>query len=200
MSTPAPRPPRRIAVTGGPGGGKTSVLGELARTHADRVVIVPEVATVMFAHVFPQVLDGAERCAVQRAIFHVQREVEGVYAARLRPGQVLLCDRGTPDGAGYWPGGQDAFFAAMQSRCEDEFARYDAVLFLETAAAGGLSIASGNATRVEDLATAVEIDRRLLQVWSRHPRLHRVAHRQDFATKIAEARAVLHGWLGAESA
>ncbi len=76
-----------------------------------------------------------------------------------------------------------------------ELARYDAVLFLETAAAGGLSIAGGNAVRREDHAAAIAIDRRLEALWSRHPRFHRVGVERDFATKIARGRAALQQWL-----
>jgi predicted ATPase len=186
---------RRIAVTGGPGAGKTSVWRELARSEPARVVPVPEVATMLLRSFFPAVQSEAERRALQRAIFAVQQNLEAFHEARLHAGQVLLCDRGTPDGAGYWPEGEGAFFEAMETRVEVELARYDAVLFLETAAAGGLSIAGGNAVRGEDQAAAIAVDRRLQALWSRHPRFHHVAVERDFATKIARGRAVLQRWL-----
>jgi predicted ATPase len=94
---------RRIAVTGGPGAGKTTLWRALAAQHPKELVAVPEVATLMFQHVFPQVRDATERKAVQRAIFAVQKELEAFYEQRMQPGQLLLCDRGTPDGGGYWP-------------------------------------------------------------------------------------------------
>src|SRR5689334_2160867 len=81
--------PKRIAVTGGPGGGKTTVWRELARTHAGAILAVPEVATLMFQHVFPAVADARERDAVQRSIYHVQRNLEAFYEGRLRAGQAL---------------------------------------------------------------------------------------------------------------
>jgi predicted ATPase len=183
----------RIAVTGGPGGGKTSVWRLLAAAHAERVLAVPEVATALFRHVFPAVESEAERCAVQRAIFQVQDQLEAFYAARRRAGQVLLCDRGTPDGGGYWPAGHEAFFAAMDTSWDEQLARYDAVLFLETAAAGGHAIDAGNDTRRESLEAAVEIDRRLRAVWTRHPRFVHVAQEPDFAVKLARAQAALQG-------
>ncbi len=186
---------RRIVVTGGPGGGKTTLWRELASTHAPYMVAVPEVATLMFRHVFPQVQSEAERQAVQRAIFEVQRSIEQVHAGRLQPGQILLCDRGTPDGGGYWPQGHQAFFEAMKTEWQAELARYEAVLFLETAAARGLSIATGNAIRTEDLETAVAIDKRLFNVWSTHPRFVHVCCDQDFAQKIVRARAAFDAYL-----
>jgi predicted ATPase len=185
----------RIAVTGGPGGGKTSVWRLLAAAHPLRVLAVPEVATALFRHVFPQVQCEGERCAVQRAIFQVQEQLEAFFAARCADGQVLLCDRGTPDGGGYWPDGHEAFFAAMDARWEEQLARYDAVLFLETAAVGGYAIDEGNETRSETLSAAVEIDRRLHAVWAPHPRFLHVAHEPDFAVKLARAEAALQALL-----
>ena len=187
--------PKRIAVTGGPGGGKTTVWRALSAAHCDRVLAVPEVATLMFRHVFPQVENEAERCAVQRAIFKVQNELEAFYAARALPGQTLLCDRGSCDGGGYWPEGHTAFFAAMGSSWEQELARYDAVLFLETAAVGGYSIREGNETRTETLAEAVHVDTRLRQVWEQHPRFVHIAHERDFAQKLTRAEAALSALL-----
>jgi predicted ATPase len=176
---------RRIAITGGPGAGKTTLWRTLVTAYPERVVAVPEVATLMFQHVFPNVQNERERSAVQRAIFAVQHNLERFYEARLAPGQLLLCDRGTPDGGGYWPHGHEAFFEAMSTVWQDELGRYEAVLFLETAAAQGLSIAEGNATRVEDREAACAIDRRLRDVWSMHAKFAFIPCQQDFAAKIA---------------
>jgi len=186
---------RRIAVSGGPGAGKTSLWRGLADSHAAHLLPVPEVATLMFRHVFPPVASEQERRALQRAIFHVQRELESVYAARLGDGQILLCDRGTVDGGGYWPSGHLAFFDEMATAWEEELLRYDAVLFLETAAAGGLAIDRGNSVRTEDLATAVAIDRRLRDVWSSHPNFLYVPHALHFDDKLAHGAATFERWL-----
>jgi predicted ATPase len=185
----------RIVVTGGPGAGKTSVWRELASTHGSRVVPVPEVATLMFQHVFPQVTNLTERRAVQRAIFEVQRNLEAVHETRRSSDQALLCDRGVPDGAGYWPEGPGAFFGAMSADWQSEILRYDAVLFLETAAAGGYSISAGNETRTETLEAAVNVDAQLRAVWSQHPNCVFVPHEREFATKIARGSAILRAWL-----
>lgn len=185
----------RIVVTGGPGAGKTSIWRELATTHASHLVAVPEVATLLFQHVFPSVQNTTERCAVQRAIFEVQRHLETVYETRRASEQVLLCDRGVPDGAGYWPEGPAAFFTAMSSDWKSEIMRYDAVLFLETAAAGGLAIDAGNATRTESLEAAVNVDAQLRAVWAQHPNCVFIAHEIDFAVKVARGSAVLRAWL-----
>ena len=187
---------RRIAVTGGPGAGKTTLWRTISDAYAGRIVAVPEVATLLLSHVFPQPQNEHERHALQRSIVAVQHQLEALHESRTGAGQVLLCDRGSPDGAGYWPAGPDAFFTAMNAQWETELARYDAVVFLETAAAGGLSIAFGNATRMEDHPAAVAIDRSIHAVWSRHPRFHHIAHELEFNVKLERGRSALEALLG----
>jgi len=185
----------RIAVSGGPGAGKTTLWRNVAHAHGARVLAVPEVATLMFSHVFPGVQNESERRAVQRAIFAVQHNLEQVYEHRLGAGQVLWCDRGVPDGGGYWPEGPGHFFETMQTEWRAELARYSAVLFMESAAVGGMSISHGNDTRKEDLQTAVNVDRRLHQVWSAHPRFHLVPAEPDFGAKLTKAQALVEQLL-----
>ena len=56
---------RRIAVTGGPGAGKTTLWRTIIAAHGDRIVAVPEVATLMLTHVFPPPQNEPERHALQ---------------------------------------------------------------------------------------------------------------------------------------
>ncbi|MET0391213.1 MAG: AAA family ATPase, partial [Polyangiales bacterium] len=143
---------RRIAVSGGPGAGKTTLWRSLAAAHPALLLPVPEVATLLLSHVFPAVQNESERGAVQRAIFAVQHNLEQVYESRASGNQVLLCDRGSPDGAGYWPAGPDHFFGSMQTAWQVEVSRYDAVVFMESGAGGGVWIAGGKVVRTQNIA------------------------------------------------
>ena len=182
----------RIVLTGGPGGGKTTAADLFRREIGERVIIVPEAATLVFSGGFPRAREPHAVHAAQRAIYHVQRNLEDVQAA-LYPDRVLLCDRGTVDGAAYWPGTPSGFFTEMRSSLKSEFARYDAVIFFESAAVGGMAIEGGNPTRIEDLEQAVALDRKLRALWSRHPRFHLVPHNPSFFKKISFGLAVLEG-------
>ena len=187
----------RIVVTGGPGGGKTTVADLLHRERPDQVVIVPEAATILFEGGFPRVDDPAAERSAQEAIFEVQSKLEDVKRG-LYPDRTLLCDRGTVDGAAYWPeesGGPDGFFAALGTTLHEQLARYDVVVFFETAAAGGRQIDIGNPHRIESPEQAVALDRRLQAVWSQHPNYHFVPNRASFLAKMHEALELLLGVL-----
>jgi predicted ATPase len=181
---------RRIVLTGGPGGGKTTAADLLRRELGGRVVIVPESATILFAGGFPRPRHPDANRAAQSAIFHVQRNLEDVQST-LYPERVLLCDRGTVDGAAYWDDGAESFFSTLGTTLDAELSRYDAVVFFETAAVAGLSIEGGNPIRCESLAEAVALDGRLRALWSRHPRFMLVPHNGSFLAKIVGALAVL---------
>jgi len=182
----------RVVVTGGPGAGKTTAADLFRRELGERVVIVPEAATMLFSGGFPR--DGIPEVqrAAQTAIFHVQRNLEEIQSATY-PSRVLLCDRGTVDGAAYWPDDPDDFFARVGTTLEAELARYDEVIFFETAAVGGLAIEGGNPTRIENVDEAVMLHRALLALWSRHPRFTFVPHDPSFLRKITAGLAVLGG-------
>lgn len=130
--------------------------------------------------------------AAQRAIYAVQRNLEDVQAA-LFPDRVLLCDRGTVDGAAYWPGEPHHFFDEIGSTLERELARYDAVIFFESAAVGGMGIEGGNPIRNESQELAVKLDHKLRALWSKHPRFMLVPHNPSFFKKISFGLAVLDG-------
>lgn len=180
----------RIVLTGGPGGGKTTAADLFRREIGERVVIVPEAATLVFSGGFPRCTEPPGVFAAQRAIFHVQRNLEDVQSA-LYPERILLCDRGTVDGAAYWPGPEDAFFTALGTTLERELARYDGVIFFESAAVGGIGIEGGNPMRQESLEQAAALDAQLRQLWAHHPRFIVVRHDPSFLKKISFGLAEL---------
>jgi len=114
-SGPSPEMPNgrcRIVLTGGPGGGKTTAADLFRREIGERVVVVPESATVLYAGGFPRPTDNLARRATQRAIFHVQRNLEEIFEIT-EPDVPHVLDRGSLDGAAYWPGGLERFLGAM---------------------------------------------------------------------------------------
>lgn len=181
----------RIVLTGGPGGGKTTAADLFRREIGSRVVIVPETATMLFSGGFPRVGEPNARAATQQAIFHAQVALEDIQGA-LYPGRVLLCDRGTIDGAAFWPEeAPQGFFDTLNTTLEEQFERYDAVIFFESAAVGDISIEGGNPIRTETNQEARRLDIRLREVWSGHPRFHFVPHSTSFFAKLQNGLAKL---------
>ncbi|MCM2281786.1 MAG: ATP-binding protein [Bdellovibrionaceae bacterium] len=173
----------RIVLSGGPGGGKTTAADLYRREIGEEVVIVPEAATILYLGGFPRAGEGDVRRATQRAIYSVQLNLEDAQAAHYRS-RILLCDRGTIDGAAYWPGPKEEFFTHLGTTLEAELRRYDAVIFFETAAVGGIAIEGGNPARIESNEQAIKIDRTLRDMWSRHPNFIFVPHNVSFIKKV----------------
>lgn len=189
---PPPRTPGpyRVVLTGGPGGGKSTAADLFRREIGDRVIIVPEAATLLFSGGFPRPNEAAAARSAQCAIYHVQRNLEDVQAAQY-PDRLLLCDRGTVDGGAYWPDGADDFFATVGSSHRDELDRYDAVIFFESAALGGHGFDSENRFRTESQQEAIDLDTRLRELWSPHPHFTLIPHSASFFRKMTIGLAVL---------
>ena len=181
----------RIVLTGGPGGGKTTAADLFRREIGNRVVIVPETATMLFSGGFPRVGAPEARAATQEAIFHAQVALEDIQGA-LYPGRVLLCDRGTIDGAAFWPEeAPHGFFDTLNTTRAEQFDRYDAVIFFESAAVGDISIEGGNPVRTETNQEARRLDMRLREIWAGHPSFYFVPHSTSFFAKLQDGLAKL---------
>lgn len=180
----------RIVLTGGPGGGKTTAADLFRREIGERVVIVPEAATMVFSGGFPRCTEKPGVFSAQHAIFHVQRNLEDVQSS-LYPERILLCDRGTVDGAAYWPDDTEDFFTSLGTTLEQELARYDGVIFFESAAVGGMGIEGGNPVRNESMEQAAALDAKLRRLWEHHPRFVLVRHNPSFFRKISFGLAEL---------
>jgi predicted ATPase len=180
----------RIVITGGPGAGKTVITQRLATDHPDRYIAVPEAATQIYTALNTRwdKLDLEGKHDAQRRMYFLQLDQEQRLAAA-HPNQILLLDRGTLDGAAYWPEGPADFWRNVGSTPEKELARYDAVIMLETCATLGLyDHDASNPVRFEDPPAAIAAQEKLLALWSSHPNLHHVAACAQMEDKI---RAVL---------
>src|SRR5438552_17919930 len=184
---------KRIVLTGGPGAGKTVIAERLAAEQPLRFLAVPEAATQVYTLLQTRwdKLDLAGRHDAQRRMYQLQLEQESRLAAE-HPAKVLLLDRGTIDGAAYWPEGPQAFWTDRATTHADELRRYDAVILLETTAAIGLYDGDeSNFCRFEDPAGAIASGELLRQLWSGHPHLHFVAAYEKLDEKLAAVRAAL---------
>lgn len=178
---------RRVVLTGGPGAGKTAVLELIRLFFCDHVRTLPEAAGIIFGGRFPRNGRVDIHRAAQRAIYFVQRELEST--ADADNAAVVLCDRGTIDGAAYWTGDSDLFTSVGTTR-EIELARYDAVIHLRTPTLPG-GYNRDNPLRIETASEAAAIDARIIEQWNGHPRRFIVQATEDFLSKASEAMSLL---------
>jgi len=178
---------RRVVITGGPGAGKTAVLELIRQYFCKHIKVLPESAGIVFGGGFPRDKSVAVRQAGQRAIFFIQRELENAADAE-RPA-IVLCDRGTIDGAAYWPGPAD-LWSAVGTTLDEQMQRYNAVIHLRTP---GLLVGYNhtNPLRIESAEEAAAIDTRIANAWEKHPRRFVVESSPDFLSKAAKALQLL---------
>jgi predicted ATPase len=186
-----------LCLTGGPGAGKTAVTEILRREFAESLAVVPESASILYGGGFPRAEKNEEQRAIQKAIYQVQLSAEELMTSRLKTRKKvrgLVCDRGTLDGAAYWPGPRAAFLKGVGSTLEAEFARYDTVIHLESASANH-GYDDKNPLRTESARQAAEIDLRIRAAWKGHPRVLFVSARESFLEKTDEILSLIRGAL-----
>ena len=185
-----------IVLTGGPGGGKTTLIEELGRDPAwqGRFLALPEAIFVA-----GRVGISMREQLFQRLMVETQRGLEDALARTLEPDdpRAILCHRGTLDPLAYWldrgwP--EQTFFAYTGMAREDHYRRYAAVIHLVTAADGAEAHYQRwpEAHRPESVEQAIRLDRVLQRVWSDHPGYYCLDNAaKDWTIKSQAAREIL---------
>ena len=158
---------KKIVLTGGPSGGKTTALSILKETFGNKIALVQEAATLIYRGRFPSKDNSPLHIEhAQNIIFYTVHQLEHL-AQVTSAADIIVCDRGSIDGAVYWPKGPEDFFKAMNTTLEAELARYDAVLHLSPPPEKDFYQATN--VRTENLQQAFEIDDKILKIWEKHP-------------------------------
>jgi hypothetical protein len=174
-----------IVLTGGPSAGKTAVIEMLRRMVCPHVAVLPESAGILFGGGFWRLATFNGRLHAQRAIYHVQSELERM-AGGEELFQVAVCDRGTLDGMAYWPRDGIDFLENLGITRADEMRKYSMVVHLRTPPADEYN--RRNPLRTETAEAAHVIDQRIEEIWNGHPNRVFVENNPNFMDK---ARAAL---------
>ena len=185
-----------IVLTGGPGGGKTTLINELLHDPAwqGRIAVLPEAISLMGG-----IGVSPREQRFQRVMVHLQMALEDGLVNALEPnyGPFILCHRGSLDPMAYWLDRgwrEEEFFAYTETTLEEHYRRYTAVIHLVTAADGAAQAYRRwpQAHRPETIEDAIRIDRLLGQVWSGHANYFCIDNTgRDWAAKSEKAKSIL---------
>lgn len=195
----------KICLTGGPCGGKTSALPFLTNALEEagyRVVVVPEMATLMLTNGISLSGPGADQVQVELLKGMMSLEDAFVGAAEAMGGKtVVICDRGSMDISSFvspesWNNIRNSVTGSDLTLRQ----RYNGVFHMVTAADGAEEhytklIAGTNISRVEDAARAREVDQLTQQAWVGHHHLRVIPNRQGFQMKLDELKRSVYALL-----
>lgn len=184
----------KVALTGGPCGGKTTSIDTIVEEFSEkgyRVLIVPEAATILInMGIKPFGDNQIDIIEFQRLVIDLQLKLES-YAEKIASESekptIILCDRGIIDDKAYVT--KDEFIKLLKERNLTQFEVmnfYDLVIHLVTAANGKEEFYTldNNTARSETPEEAREKDRKTLDAWLGHDNLKIVGNSTDFETKI----------------
>lgn len=179
----------KIAITGGPSGGKTTLLETLKKDLGFKVTVVPEAASILYRGGFPRLKTPSAKIHTQKAIYHLQHELEELLKEESKA-HLLVCDRGSLDGIAYWPHTEENFFQFLNTTREQELHRYDWIIHLDTANKD--SYDTENPLRTESYHEAQELNEKIRRAWRNHPQRIIIPQTNDFYTKLTLCLKVIH--------
>lgn len=186
----------KVAVTGGPSGGKTTLIEALRKEFNPRIKIVPEAASIIYKGGFPRVKSYEGFFHAQKAIYAVQKELEEL-RCKLYPDSLMVCDRGSLDALAYWPDTAEHFFKEMNSSYQQEASRYDWVIHLDTAREPDYD--TTNEVRNESFNEALSLNDKIKSSWAQHPQRIVITSEQDFFSKMRKATLVIEAIMQKKS-
>ncbi|WII73806.1 ATP-binding protein [Bdellovibrio sp. 22V] len=187
----------KVAITGGPSGGKTTLIEALKKELGQKCAVVPEAASILYRGGFPRFKEAQGVIHAQKAIYYTQHELEDMVCV-ISQKPLIVCDRGSLDAVAYWPADEAHFFQSVKSTREAELARYDWVIHLDTAALDYYD--TNNPIRTETFQEAWDLNNRIAKAWEGHPRRVVITHNEDFLSKMTTSLSVIRAIMTHKSA
>lgn len=175
---------KKLAITGGPSGGKTTLIEVLKKEFGAKIKVAPEAASILYKGGFPRIKNYAGYYHGQLAIISTLRHIEDLLSES-HPDCLIICDRGSLDSLAYWPDNEAHFFKNINSTRQIELARYDWVLHLDTATEGDYD--TTNPIRTESFHEALLLNEKVRSSWEGHPHRQIITAENDFFGKMKKA-------------
>ena len=165
----------RIVITGTPASGKTLFF--------ERLKLEPLTKNfIFFEELARQLIRQNSNYRENWRQFHIDIYRKQIEREKTAAGCPFITDRGTIDTFAFHPETADD----VNTTIETEYNRYDAVILLESSAHLGERFYKKDEVREESIETALEIERKLMNVWSHHPGFQLIKARKSFMGKYAE--------------
>ncbi|GER79172.1 MAG: hypothetical protein DPW21_00420 [Anaerolineae bacterium] len=189
-----PRP--FIVLTGGPCGGKSTLMEELR--HEGSFLFLPEAIFAVGGVGIPP-----SQKQFQRLMVRAQWGLEDALTQTLQLDDdgLVLCNRGSLDPLAYWltrGWEEEEFFSFTRTHREEHYQRYAVVIHLVTAADGAAHAYKRypEAHRPETVEESIRLDRLLGQVWQGHPRYYRMDNiGVTWEEKSSKAKQIIRGLM-----
>lgn len=178
----------KLAITGGPSGGKTTLIEVLKKEFGTKIKIAPEAASILYKGGFPRIKNYSGFFHAQLAIFATQKHLEDMLCENY-PDSLIVCDRGSLDSLAYWPDTEEHFFQTIQSTRQYELARYEWLLHLDTATE--MDYETTNPIRTESFHEAMLLNEKIKKSWEGHPNRQVITAQNDFFTKMKKATDIV---------
>lgn len=175
----------KIAVTGRPDVGKSTILRIVECEYPKKVVAGVDALNTVNRVVFPEAKTDASRCLYQKALYYLQQALEKIIEDT-DPTKLILCDHGSLDLLALWPSSSDSFFKSLQSSLEAELARYDWVLQIN-----GIEKKYSTAT--------FQSYHEPRNFWQHHPRFLEIPMQKGFSFSYIQTAAVVKNILSGRS-
>lgn len=176
----------KLVITGKPDMGKTTLVHIMKCEYPQDVFVGLDAWDVLKAGSFPESNSKYEIKCQQRALYHLQVEMENIMKDRAR-GRLTICDSGTLDCLALWPDTADEFFASVHSSLDQELSRYDWVLQMN----GESVSASSHQTSTPSLNPR--------DFWKKHPHFLAFPANTPFSTRCAQVAKVIRGILAGQN-
>lgn len=198
---------KKIVVTGGPCGGKSSCMGSMKETFSKlgyTTLVISETATEFITGgVAPWTCGtNAEYQKCQMAL-QLKKEELFEQAARTMDAEniLILCDRGALDNLAYMNEEELGIVLDFLGLDIDNLlGRYDGVIHLETVVKGKPEIytTANNSARIDTPEEALALDDRAIIAWKAHPNHYVISNEGEFADKIRRAEEAIAEIIGVE--
>ncbi len=182
---------KKIVITGGPCGGKTTAIEFIKKELTDKgyqVLCIPETASeLILGGVTPWGMKSLDYQLCQMKLQLYKEEIFEEAAKKIgnTDKTIIICDRGMMDNKAYMTDEDFAeAFRILGITVPEIMERYDSIIHLETAAKGDGYTLSNNNARTEDKEQAIRLDDILMEVWREHSSFNIIKPAKDFNEKI----------------